>query len=59
MKATLIEYLMMLTIVLIILCIPGWWVFRSYQEARVYERLTGKEVSTWDALFVELRVTNE
>ena len=33
-----------------------FWVLPSYYEARAFERITGKEVSTWDALWVELRV---
>lgn len=35
----------------------GWWVFASYCEASAYNRITGSNVSTWDAMFVELRVT--
>ena len=34
----------------------GGWVFSSCNEAAVYTRLTGKEVSTWDAMWVQLRV---
>lgn len=33
----------------------GWVVF-SYFEARAYTRLTGKEVSITDAMFLELRI---
>lgn len=32
------------------------WVVPSYFEARAFERATGKSVSTWDAMFVQLRV---
>lgn len=32
-----------------------WW-GAAWLEARAYERVTGKTVSTWDALFLELRV---
>jgi len=28
----------------------------SYNEARVYNKLTGAKVTTWDAMWVELRV---
>ena len=28
----------------------------AYMEARTYERITGKPVSTWDALWIEFRV---
>ena len=31
------------------------WLF-AYMEAATYNRLTGQEVSTWDALWVNLRV---
>ena len=41
-----------ITVILVI----GGWVFSSYMEARAYERVTGKRVSTWDAMFIELRV---
>lgn len=34
----------------------GWWVLSSWMEASTYARLTGKQVSTWDAMWVELRV---
>ncbi len=37
----------------------GGWVFSSYQEARTYERLTGKHVTTWDAMWVDLRVQEQ
>ena len=32
------------------------WVMASSCEARSYERVTGKRVSTRDAMFLELRV---
>ena len=34
-----------------------WWV--AGQEANAYHRATGKKVSQWDALFLELRVQNQ
>lgn len=34
----------------------GTWIGLSYMEARTFERLTGKHVTTWDAMWVELRV---
>ncbi len=30
--------------------------FQAHQEAATYRRLTGRPVTTWDALWVELRV---
>jgi len=32
------------------------WPVQSYFEARAYNRLTGSDVSTWDAMWIELRV---
>lgn len=32
------------------------WVVSSHFEAAAYNRATGKNVSTWDAMWVELRV---
>lgn len=34
----------------------GVWVVKSHFEARAYNRITGAHVSTWDAMWVELRV---
>ena len=32
------------------------WVAVSYFEANAYNRATGSHVSTWDAMWIELRV---
>lgn len=40
----------------IILFALGSWVFSSAMEAAAYNRVTGKNVSTWDAMWIELRV---
>lgn len=32
------------------------WLLPSYFEAKTYRRLTGAEVTMWDAMWVELRV---
>ena len=37
----------------------GVWVLHSHLEAKAYNNVTGKEVSTFDAMFLELRVTND
>lgn len=37
----------------------GIWVGRSHFEARAYNHVTGKNVSTWDAMFLDLRVQAE
>lgn len=34
----------------------AFWVGQSYFEAQSFNRLTGNNVSTWDAMFVSLRV---
>jgi hypothetical protein len=46
-------------IALIIVAALLWWVGTSHFEARAYERITGKHVSTLDAMFVALRVQAE
>ena len=43
-------------VVVLILLVPGLWVFKSHMEARAYNRATGSHVSTWDAMWVDLRV---
>lgn len=47
-----------IAIVVVLVCgVPlVGWVGKSYFEAKAYERVTGKHVSTWDALWLELRV---
>lgn len=40
----------------VIAAFVAWWVFSSWMEASTYAKLTGKDVSTWDAMWVELRV---
>lgn len=35
----------------------GLWVIRSHYEAQTYERLTGVHVTTWEAMWVQLRVS--
>ena len=39
----------------ILICV-GIWIGHSYLEASAYNNITGKKVSTFDAMFVELRV---
>lgn len=34
----------------------GAWFLRSYMEAQAYNRVTGENVSAWDAMWIELRV---
>lgn len=35
---------------------PAWWVLSSAMEASAYNRLTGAHATTWDAMWVSLRV---
>jgi hypothetical protein len=51
------EILFVILMLIVALSIAtGVWVFKSYHEARVYTELTGKKVTTGQAMFVELRV---
>lgn len=34
----------------------GAWIFNSSMEASAYNKVTGNNVSTWDAMWIELRV---
>lgn len=34
----------------------GIWVGKSYFEAHTYNRLVGAQTTTWDAMWVQLRV---
>jgi hypothetical protein len=43
-------------IVAVVLVVLGLWVGASYLEANAYNNVTGKDVSVWDAMFLELRV---
>lgn len=50
---------MVVTSVLLIAIIfisVGGWVTKSHFEAKTYSRLTGRQVTTWDAMWVQLRV---
>jgi hypothetical protein len=33
-----------------------WWIIGSSLESSAYNRLTGSHTTTWDAMFLELRV---
>ena len=34
----------------------GVWIFKSHMEAKSYNRVTGSDVTTWEAMWIELRV---
>ena len=55
-KMTLVEWLTIAAIAAIVLGAPASWVVKSYFEAQAYNRLTGAHATTWDAMWVELRV---
>lgn len=35
---------------------PAIWIIKSYNEARVYNKICHTNVTTWDAMWIELRV---
>lgn len=48
-----------LAVIFFVCCVAGGflsWISKSHFEAAAFNRLTGKKVSTWDAMFVDLRV---
>lgn len=49
-------------LILVVILIVGaglFWVLPSYFEARAYRNVTGRDVSTWDALWLDLRVQEQ
>jgi hypothetical protein len=46
----------LLCVVSIPLLLAFFWLLPSYYEAKTYRRLTGAEVTMWDAMWCELRV---
>lgn len=42
--------------ILIVGGLGGFWVFSSSMEARTYNRLTDSDVTTWEAMWSQLRV---
>ncbi len=43
-------------ILMIAICSVGWWAAKSRMEALAFNRITNSEVTTWDAMWVQLRV---
>jgi hypothetical protein len=39
----------------VLLILAGGWI-GACQEAKTYNKITGADVTTWDALWVELRI---
>jgi flagellar basal body-associated protein FliL len=56
-KAIAVAVGILLLAVTIFTAIP--WVISSKFEADAFNRVTGKNVSTWDAMFVELRIQEQ
>ena len=59
MSKTKTDIMALIGSVIIVLALPLGWVLMSYMEARAYNRLTGSDVSTLDAMFIQLRVQDE
>lgn len=53
---TPIEVVLAILIVGVLMSVPIRIIGGAYFEAQAYERVTGKHVSTWDAIFLDLRV---
>jgi hypothetical protein len=49
-----IVYILLLLFLIVFAC--GSWMLGAYMEARSFSRITGEQVTTWDAMWVELRV---
>lgn len=47
-----------LTVVVLVI-IGAAWVVPSWMEARAFNKATGKSVTVWEAMFVDLRVQGE
>lgn len=53
---------LMFGLLALVLCLSialALWIGKSSLEARAYNRATGSDVSTFDAMFIELRVQSE
>lgn len=58
MKQSDFEIPAVIAAILLIITIPiSIWIFQSYMEATAFNKLTNGSVSTFDAMWVELRVT--
>ncbi|AMV30887.1 hypothetical protein VN12_02145 [Pirellula sp. SH-Sr6A] len=44
---------------LAVLFVIGLWMGSSAMEAKAFNRVTGKNVTMWDAMFIQLRVQDE
>lgn len=56
MKVTLVEFLCGLVVVLVVAAYPTFWIVGSYFEAQSFNKINpDKQVTTWDAMWLELR----
>ena len=51
--------LMICSALAILALLIGAWILSAHYEAKAFYNATGKKVSTWDALFIELRVQEQ
>ena len=49
-------FALLISVLVILFFVNSGWVVQSYFEARSFNKITGKDVSTWDAMFLKLRV---
>lgn len=47
---------LLLPYILLLLACAGVWPIKSHMEAKAYNRITGANVTTWEAMFLNLRV---
>lgn len=50
------EILMIILIITALLAPVVGWVVKSHFESKIYNKLTGANTTTWEAMWVELRV---
>lgn len=46
------------SMILGLLILTGVWVISSHMEAKAYNRVTRSNVTTWEAMWIQLRVQN-
>lgn len=42
--------------IILMFILPAIWVARSHMEAKAYNNVTGANVSTWDAMWIDVEV---
>lgn len=51
------DYFLLISIFVIFLLIfVCSWIFQSHMEAQSFNKITGENISTWDAMWVQLRI---